>query len=151
MVEFIVICARSEEIRIDHRLVVTRPLGKTVTLGLANLHLDVVDCMHVIPHIDIQTDTFAPVTRLHRLFRFEVVDVADLDVQNALEHLLADAFAAHNQLEHIVVANGQFFPRLHPIGAHAITSFFYFTVFSRAKQVKECAAASNLAADDDSG
>jgi hypothetical protein len=36
-------------------------------------------------------------------------------VKNPLEHLFADPLAAHDELEHIVVTDGQLFPRLDPI------------------------------------
>jgi hypothetical protein len=43
------------------------------------------------------------------LFEVLVMQIPDFDLQDLLNHVLADPFVAKNTLEHEIVQNGQFF------------------------------------------
>ena len=113
-VQAIVVRPCGKQVSVHHRLIVARTLREAVPLGLSHLHLDVIDRALSILHIDIHADALAPVNGNKHLLRTDIGQIFNLDVQNALKHLLTDAFSFDNQLEHIVVTDRQVFPILHP-------------------------------------
>ena len=56
--------------------------------------------------IDIQSDTLAIVGELERVLVLQECDFFDLDFEDTFKQSLAEAFMSHDQLEHVVISDG---------------------------------------------
>ena len=75
-----------------------------------NLHFYIIYRVFIIFHVDIQSYALALVAVLHDVFCLGVHEFADFDAQYHLQQVLANTLVTHDQLEHIVISNGQVFP-----------------------------------------
>ena len=58
----------------------------------------------------VETNTFALVRALERIFVFDVGNIFHLDAEYSLDEMLANTLVTHDELEHIVVGDGQIPP-----------------------------------------
>ena len=127
IIQLIIFSSCGQQVNINHRLVVTGTLEQRRIRQLAHLHFYVIDCVFLIFHIDIQTNSLALVGSRYGLFFLQIFYIVNFNFENLLQHLFADALTAHDQLEHVIVLYGQFFPWFDFI-RHNTRPFFIFII-----------------------
>lgn len=101
---------RGEEVKIDGRLIKTAAPADFPCAVIAHLHLKDEPRTGGIGDEYVETNTLALVRALERIFVFDVDNILHLDAEYPLDEMLANAFVAHDELEHVIVGDGQIPP-----------------------------------------
>ena len=101
-----------QQINIKQRLIIAWALGQDVGVRIGifivfHLHLQIIMRVFIVRYDDIKADTATGVLRLKRLFCLQVLDVRNLNLQQLLQQMLANALARHNLFEDEVTLNRQ--------------------------------------------
>jgi len=68
--------------------------------------------MRLVVQVHVEPHPLGRIASLQRFFRGEIRDAPNVPVEESVQRPLADPLSLHEELEHVVVREGQVFPRL---------------------------------------